>query len=304
MVATTLGSTRRWTTVGDEGVKVALFGKTGQVGTEIQRCKPDDVSLEIIGRDRADFSSPTMVTRVAEQSDADVFINAVAFTAVDKAEEQAEMAMSVNRDSVAALAKVAAARGIPLIHISTDYVFDGTGDHARAPSDSTGPLGVYGATKLAGEDSIRQEKGTFAILRTSWVFSAHGGNFVKTMLRLAADRDQLSIVADQVGGPTSAASIAQTVFKVARALRNGHVGGTYHFSGSPDVSWAGFAREIFSQTGLDVSVSDILTKDYPTPATRPLNSRLDCESLAKDFAITRPDWREDLKIVLKELGAL
>ena len=140
------------------------------------------------------------------------------------------------------------------------------------------------------------------ILRTSWVFSAHGGNFVKTMLRLGAERDSLTIVGDQIGGPTPAAAIADAAILIARALAQGHPGGTYHFAGAPDVSWADFAREIFRQAGLSVEVTDIPTSDYPTPAVRPLNSRLDCSSLSADFAIERPDWRSGLADVLKDLG--
>ena len=283
-------------------MKIALFGTSGQVATEVQRRAPSDIVLNVIGRDRADFMFPEQVAGVVESLDADAIVNAVAYTAVDKAETEIKAARFVNHCSVEALAKAAAARDIPLVHISTDYVFDGSGNAARTPTAPTAPLGVYGETKLAGENAIRAQNGIFAILRTSWVFSAHGGNFVKTMLRLGAERDQLAIVADQVGGPTSAASIADAAIMIARSLRAGQQGGIYHFSGAPDVSWADFAREIFAQASLGVSVEDILTKAYPTPAKRPLNSRLDCESLLHDFAIPRPDWRNDLKTVLKELG--
>lgn len=287
---------------GDGRLKIALFGKTGQVATEVQRRAPDGITLEVIGRDRADFSLPDQVEFAAQHLAAEAIINAVAFTAVDRAESEVEIATAVNHHSVNALAKIAAARGIPLVHISTDYVFDGTGSDARTPNAQTGPLGVYGTTKLDGENAIRAHDGLHAILRTSWVFSAHGSNFVNTMLRLGAERDHLSIVSDQVGGPTPAAAIADAVLNVAHALKSGHTGGTYHFSGTPDVSWAAFAREIFSHAKLNVEVDSILTSAYPTPAKRPLNSRLDCESFTRDFAITRPHWRDDLKTVLKELG--
>jgi dTDP-4-dehydrorhamnose reductase len=191
-----------------------------------------------------------------------------------------------------------------LIHISTDYVFDGTGTTPRAPDAPTAPLGVYGTTKLAGEAAIQAANGPFSILRTSWVFSAHGANFVKTMLRLGAEREQLSVVADQIGGPTSAASIADAVLSIATSSGHKDNRGVYHFSGAPDVSWADFAREIFKQAKLNVGVDDILTSAYPTPAKRPLNSRLDCESLLLEFGIDRPNWRKDLNNVLKELGAI
>ena len=284
-------------------MKIALFGKTGQVATEIQRRAPKGVILEAIGRNRADFASPAMVKDSALSFDADVIVNAVAYTAVDKAEGDAELANLVNNLSVAALAQAAAKRAIPLIHISTDYVFDGSDEVPRTPDAPTGPLGVYGSTKLAGEQAILAENALSVILRTSWVFSAHGSNFVKTMLRLGLERDQLSIVADQVGGPTSAAAIADAVFAIAAQLGKDSQTGVYHFSGAPDASWALFAREIFRLAKLDVSVKEILTSDYPTPAKRPLNSRLNCESLARDFGIARPDWRNDLTTVLEELGA-
>lgn len=285
-------------------MKIALFGKTGQVATEIQRRAPKGVIVEAIGRDRADFASTAMVKDSALSVDADVIVNAVAYTAVDKAEGDAELANLVNNLSVAALAQAAAKRAIPLIHISTDYVFDGSDEAPRTPDTPTGPLGVYGSTKLAGEQAILAENALSVVLRTSWVFSAHGSNFVKTMLRLGLERDQLSIVADQVGGPTSAAAIADAVFAIAAQLGKDSQTGVYHFSGAPDASWALFAREIFRQAKLDVSVKEILTSDYPTPAKRPLNSRLNCESLARDFGIARPDWRNDLTTVLEELGAI
>ena len=282
-------------------MKIAAFGKTGQVGTEMERRVPDGVSLEVIGRDRADFLLPDVLYDIVTRLDADVIVNAAAYTAVDRAETDPATAKIVNDTAVRSMAAACKAAGKPLVHVSTDYVFDGSGDTPRDPDAPTGPLGVYGKTKLAGEEAIREIGLPHAILRTSWVFSAHGGNFVKTMHRLGGERDRLTIVADQVGGPTPAADIADALFIVARAMAKGHAGGTYHFSGAPDVSWADFAREIFRQTRQKVEVADIPTSDYPTPATRPMNSRLDCESLARDFGIARPDWRQGLAEVLKEL---
>lgn len=285
-------------------MKIVLFGKTGQVATELQRRAPKGIIVQAIGRDQADFASSATVTEVALKVDADVIVNAAAYTAVDKAEAEADLANQVNNLSVAALAQAAAKRAIPLIHISTDYVFDGSGELPRTPDAPTGPLGVYGRTKMAGEEAILAENGPSVILRTSWVFSAHGSNFVKTMLRLGGERDELSIVADQIGGPTSAAAIADAVLGIAGQPGIGSKAGIYHFSGTPDASWAAFAREIFRQAKLDVSVNEIPTSDYPTPARRPLNSRLSCESLAREFGIARPDWRDDLTTVLEELGAI
>ncbi len=233
-------------------MKFALFGKTGQVATEFQHLCTSD-RIDVIGRDRADFSDPDAVRTAARAADGDLFVNAVAYTAVDKAETEPDLARAVNADSVAALAEVAAERNLPLIHISTDYVFPGTGTKPWSPGDPTGPLGVYGQTKLAGEEAIRASGARHVILRTSWVFSAHGANFVKTMLRLSESRDALDIVADQIGGPTAAGDIAFAALMIGFALWDDHPGGTYHFSGVPDVSWADFAREIFFQAGRKVA---------------------------------------------------
>jgi dTDP-4-dehydrorhamnose reductase len=200
------------------------------------------------------------------------------------------------------MADAAAELGVPLVHISTDYVFDGSGDRPWVETDPTGPLGVYGATKLAGEQGIAAAGGQWAVLRTSWVFSAHGGNFVKTMLRLGAERDELRVVADQHGGPTPAADIAAACLTMAQAMRADPArGGIYHFAGAPDTTWAGFARAIMSQAGLACQVSDIASSDYPTPARRPANSRLDCSAIARDFGVARPDWQAGLAQVLLEL---
>lgn len=195
----------------------------------------------------------------------------------------------------------AAARGLPFLHISTDYVFDGSGTQAWQPGDATGPLGVYGRSKLAGEEAVRAAGGSHLILRTSWVFSAHGANFVKTMLRLGAERSALRVVADQIGGPTPAADIARALVTLATALQAGATGGTYHFAGSPATSWADFARAIFQIAGQGVSVEDIASEDYPTPARRPRNSRLECGALKADFGIDAPDWHAGLAEVIAEL---
>ena len=283
-------------------MKIAIFGKTGQVATELQRRVPDGVTLQVIGRDQVDFAEPQVVFDTTLGLEADAVINAVAYTAVDKAEEEEDLATTINGASVAALMNACSQR-MPLVHLSTDYVFPGGGDQPWKPEDTVGPLGAYGRSKLLGEQSIAKFAASpSAILRTSWVFSAHGGNFVKTMMRLGAERPELTVVADQIGGPTPAASIADACFTIARGLHDGHTGGTYHFSGAPDVSWADFAREIMVQANLPAKITDIPTSEYPTPAQRPLNSRLDCTSLERDFSITRPDWRQGLLDVINELS--
>ncbi|MEM1299215.1 MAG: dTDP-4-dehydrorhamnose reductase [Pseudomonadota bacterium] len=283
-------------------MKLLVFGQSGQVATELDRRAGPDIAATFLSRTDADLADPiSCATRITE-TDADVIINAAAYTAVDKAEAEEPLALQINAEAPGAMAQAAASRSLPFVHISTDYVFDGSGDTPHKPDNPTGPLNVYGKTKLAGEDSIRASSARHVILRTSWVCSAHGSNFVKTMLRLGRERDRLTIVADQIGGPTPAAAIADACLTIARALHRGAEGGTYHFAGSPDTSWAGFAREIFAQAGLTADVVDIPTADYPTPARRPLNSRLDCTSLIRDFGIECPDWQAGLAEVLKELG--
>ncbi len=283
-------------------MKALVFGRTGQVATELARRAPQGVTLTLLGRDQADLSDPAACAAAIDGHDMDVVINAAAYTAVDRAEQEPDLAALVNGAAPKAMAEIAAAKGVPIVHVSTDYVFDGSGNAPWTPEDATAPLGAYGRTKLAGEDGVRGAGGVHAILRTSWVFSAHGGNFVKTMLRLSDTRDRLTIVADQVGGPTAAADIADALFAIAGALHRGDgPSGTWHFAGTPDVSWAGFARETFAQAGRQVEVVDIPSSDYPTPAARPLNSKLDCSSLETDFGIARPDWRHSLADVLAEL---
>lgn len=282
-------------------MRLLVFGTTGQVAREIARVCPEDWQLTALSRAEADLTDPGACAVAITQADCDAVINAAAYTVVDAAETDAATASAVNAGAPGAIALACAEKNLPLVHISTDYVFDGSGEAPWKPDDPTAPLSAYGATKLGGETLIRKSGAQHAILRTSWVFSAHGNNFVKTMLRLSESRDALNIVADQFGGPTPGRGIAEAVLTLAEALAGGHPGGTYHYAGAPDTSWAGFAREIFRQAGREVAVTDIPTVDYPTPADRPLNSRLDCTSLQQDFGIPRPDWQAGLQDVLNEL---
>ncbi|HRO14734.1 MAG TPA: dTDP-4-dehydrorhamnose reductase [Paracoccus sp. (in: a-proteobacteria)] len=280
---------------------ILVFGKTGQVARELARIAP---GARFAGRDEADLTDPAACAALIRAARPRAVINAAAWTAVDRAEAEAETARLVNAGAPGAMAAACAELGVPFVHVSTDYVFDGAGDQPRPEDAPTGPLGAYGQTKLDGERAIAAAGGQWAVLRTSWVFSAHGANFVKTMLRLGAERPRLTVVADQVGGPTPAAAIARAVLAMAeRMAADPARGGLYHFAGAPDVSWAGFAREILAQAGLTAGVVDIQTSDYPTPARRPLNSRLDCAAITRDFGIPRPDWRAGLADVLKELNA-
>ncbi len=277
---------------------ILVFGKTGQVATELQR-QADVISL---GREDVDLSDPAACAAAIEAHKPEAVINAAAYTAVDRAEEEEALAQVINADAPASMAQACAAIGVPFVTISTDYVFAGNGTAPWRPDDATGPLGAYGRTKLAGEQAVRAVGGTSAILRTSWVFSAHGNNFVKTMLRLGAERDKLTIVGDQIGGPTAAADIAAACLRMVEVLKSdASKAGVYHFSGAPDASWAEFATEIFSQAGLNCEVVAIPSSDYPTPTARPLNSRMDCAATQAAFAIPRPDWRASLAQVLTDL---
>ena len=275
-------------------MKVLVFGKTGQVAQALGRYD----GVQLLGREIADLTDSARCAEIIQRTDADVIINAAAYTAVDKAEAEADLATSINAKAPAAMAKAAAERGLRFLHISTDYVFSGQGRDARDEQAATGPINIYGASKLAGEQGVLAANGQAMILRTSWVFSEQGQNFVKTMLRLGQTRDRLSIVNDQIGGPTSAASIAAALMKMAKA---GGAGGIYHFSGAPETGWDGFAREIFRQAKMEVAVEGIPSADYPTPAKRPLYSVLDCTKIKREFGISAPDWRADLADVLEAL---
>ena len=278
---------------------ILVFGKTGQVATELQR----QGAVTALGRDAADLSDPAACAKVIEESNATCVINAAAYTAVDRAEEEEALATVNNGDAPAAMARACAAKGIAFLHLSTDYVFDGSGDAPWKPDDPVAPLNAYGRSKLVGEKGIAQAGGRYAILRTSWVVSSHGNNFVKTMLRLSQTRDALGVVDDQIGGPTPAADIAATLLRIAAPLGAGQGGGIYHYGGMPWVSWKDFATEIFAQAHRDVTVTGIPGAQYPTPAARPHNSRLDCARLTQDFAIAPPDWKAGLAQILSELEA-
>lgn len=282
-------------------MRFLVFGQSGQVAQELARRLPQGVSAHFLGRDQADLRDRAACAQAIDGWDA--VINAAAYTAVDKAETDEATALSINAAAPAVMAARCAALDIPFLHISTDYVFNGAGSLPFAPDHPTGPRNAYGRTKLAGEEGVRAAQGRHLILRTSWVISAHGANFVKTMLRLGASRDSLSVVADQIGGPTPAGDIAEALIAAAQAMVQGAKGGTHHFSGAPDVSWADLARAVMRGGGLTCKVNDIPTSAYPTPAVRPRNSRLDCSGFEAEFGIQRPDWQLGLRSILRELSA-
>jgi dTDP-4-dehydrorhamnose reductase len=280
---------------------ILIFGETGQLARELAA----DETVTCLGRDQADLSHPAACAAAIRQAQPQAVINAAAYTAVDKAESDEALASVINGAAPGAMAATCADMGIPFVTVSTDYVFDGSGTAPWQPGDATGPLNAYGRSKLAGEEAVRAAGGAYAILRTSWVVSAHGNNFVKTMLRLGRERDRLTIVADQIGAPTPARDIAAACLAMARQLaEDAGKSGTYHLQGAPETSWADVARAVFAEANITCQVEDIPTTAYPTPAARPLNSRLDCASLEQTFGILQPDWRLGLRDILKDLGDL
>ncbi|MCF7779659.1 dTDP-4-dehydrorhamnose reductase [Sulfitobacter sp. M220] len=283
-------------------MRILVFGRSGQVATELRALHSDAIQITALSRADADLTDPAACAEAINAHGPDAVINAAAYTAVDKAESDVETAHLINAVSPAAMARACAARDIPFVSISTDYVFSGAGDTPWTPADPTDPQSAYGRTKRAGELEITEVGGRYAVLRTSWVFSAHGNNFVKTMLRLGSERDALTIVADQIGSPTGAAEIAQAGVTIAKTLVSEPAkSGTYHFSSAPDTSWADFARAIFNAANIPCFVTDIPSSEYPTPAKRPMNSRLDCSVTEAAFGLSRPDWRDSLTHILTQL---
>ncbi|MEM9348724.1 MAG: dTDP-4-dehydrorhamnose reductase [Pseudomonadota bacterium] len=276
-----------------------VFGTTGQLGLELQRRVGEDAPFAFLGRDRVDLGDPAACSEAITRLKPGAVINAAAWTDVDGAETAEAAADAINADAPGAMARACAALRIPFVHVSTDYVFDGTGADPWRPDDPTSPQNAYGRTKLAGEDAIRAAGGPHAILRTSWVISPHGKNFAKTMLRLGAERDRISVVADQVGAPTPAWDLAGACLTAAECLiENRSLSGTYHYQGQPWGSWADVAREVFRQASLECIVEDIDTSAFPTPASRPLNSRLDCTLTEAAFGLRLPDWRVGLSHII------
>jgi dTDP-4-dehydrorhamnose reductase len=293
-------------------MRIAVTGKTGQVATSlIERGAAAGHEVIALGRQELDLADPATVARALKAAAPDVVVSAAAYTAVDKAESDSELAHAVNGAGAGAVADAAKALGVPLVHVSTDYVFDGTLGRPYAETDATGPTGVYGVSKLAGEEAVLGAHGdNSAVVRVAWVYSPFGGNFVKTMLRVAGDRDEVSVVADQVGNPTSALDIADGIIKVAENLvanPDPALRGTFHMTAGGEASWADFAEGIFAASaahgGPSASVRRITTPEYPTPAARPANSRLDCRRIALIHGVSLPHWHEGLESVVARLQA-
>jgi dTDP-4-dehydrorhamnose reductase len=277
---------------------ILVFGKMGQIATELQSHK----DIFALGREQADLSNPGVCAETIKHYEPRAVINAAAYTAVDQAESEENLANTINGDTPGSMANACADLDIPFIHLSTDYVFDGTGATPWSVADTPNPKNAYGRSKLKGEQLIKASGCTHAILRTSWVISAHGNNFVKTMLRLSEARDQITVVDDQIGGPTCARDIAKACISFAEQLiKDPSKSGIYHYSGQPNVSWCQFANAIFEQIGSKTVASPIPTTEYPTTALRPINSRLDCVFTQSTFGIARPFWRDGLGKILRDL---
>jgi len=282
-------------------MKILLLGRHGQVARELQLSLAGAGELLVLGRERLDLADSAQIRRQVCALKPELIINAAAHTAVDQAESEPELAFALNATAPGVLAEEAAALGVPLLHYSTDYVFDGDKAAPYSEDDAPNPLGVYGRSKLAGEQAIRAVGGAHLILRTSWVYSLHGRNFLLTMQRLLQERDELRVVDDQIGAPTWAGSIASATAQLIERWRDGRAGpwGTYHMTASGATSWFGFAGAIAERLRAQgkpcARLLPIPSSAYPTPARRPLNSRLNCARLQADWGVQLPDWRSALR---------
>ncbi|EQA98608.1 dTDP-4-dehydrorhamnose reductase [Sphingobium quisquiliarum P25] len=291
-------------------MRIAVTGQSGQIVTcLIERGRAAGHDIVAIGRPELDLANPVSVICALQAASPEVIVSAAAYTAVDQAETNSELAHAINGRGARAVAQAAKALDIPLLHISTDYVFDGTLDRPYVETDRAAPTGVYGASKLKGEQAVLAVHGdNSAVLRVAWVYSPFGANFVKTMLRLASDREEVSVVTDQLGNPTSAFDIAEGILQVAANLASDTdpaLRGIFHMTAKGDASWADFAEAIFAASaardGPSAQVKRITTADYPTPAMRPANSRLDCGLIARIHGVALPEWRHSLDSVIARL---
>jgi dTDP-4-dehydrorhamnose reductase len=286
-------------------MRALVFGETGQVARELARAAASrGIEAAFLGRAQADLADPEACARAVAAADADIVLNAAAYTEVDRAEDEPALARTINAAAPEAMAAAAAARGLPFLHLSTDYVFDGAPGRPWREDDPTRPVNAYGATKLEGERLVAAANPDHAILRTAWVFSAHGRNFVRTMLSVGRGRDEMRVVGDQRGGPTWAGDIAETLWTVAAAWTAGKGrAGVFHYAGAPAVTWAGFAEAVFARSGWPArpKVVAIATHEWPTRAKRPANSVLDCAAIAQAYGVPQPDWRPALDRVVAAL---
>lgn len=293
-------------------VKILVTGKNGQVGHELMRSLAPLGKVIGVDLKECDLSQSAAINALLDKVKPDVIVNPAAYTAVDKAESEPTVAHAVNAQAPKVLALYASKRNIPMVHFSTDYVFDGKKEGVYVEDDPVNPKSVYGKTKYLGEEAVRKNTAKYVILRTSWVFGAHGVNFLKTMLKLAQERDKLSIFADQVGAPTSARMLADVTAEIVRQLLDHGAYkkyGTYHLVAGGETSWHGYAQFVIEQAnslGLTTKIAAkdvkaIGTKDYPMPAARPANSRLDTSKVKEMFGITLPTWQDEVGLVVAEL---
>lgn len=293
-------------------MRILVTGTQGQVVRAlIERGAAEGVAVETLGRPDYDLLEPSRLVEAISASSADVIVNAAAYTAVDKAESEPEIATAINGAAAGAIARAAASRGAPVIQLSTDYVFDGALARPYREDDPLAPINAYGRSKLAGEFAVAAANPRYVVLRTAWVYSPFSANFVRTMLRLGETRDTVRVVADQLGSPTSAFDTADAILAIARRLTaapsEASLGGVFHLVGSGEASWADFAEAIFAQAQrfgrAPVTVARIATADYPTPAKRPANSRLDTGKLRAVYGVSPPDWRDSLAPCVERLMA-
>jgi dTDP-4-dehydrorhamnose reductase len=293
-------------------MRIIVIGRNGQVARALAERAPfHGATAALLGRPRLDLAAPTEIESALREACGDLIVNAAAYTAVDQAEAEPEQAEAINGTGAGVVAGAASAMGLPLIHLSTDYVFDGTLDRPYSEDDAVNPMSIYGRSKLLGEGAVAEAAIDHAILRTAWIYSPFGKNFVKTMLRLAAGRNEIGIVADQIGSPTSALDLADGIYAVARNLldrpQDGKLRGTFHMAGADFASWADLASEIFSMSarlgGPSAKVRPLTSAEYPTPAKRPANSRLNCTKLEAFHGVRLPSWRASLEPCLERLIA-
>ena len=277
-------------------MRLLVFGKTGQVARALAEATAEaGIDARFLGREEADLTDPAACARLIAEADADAVINAAAYTAVDAAETDRETAHLVNAAAPGAMARAATEKGVPFLHISTDYVFDGAGTQAFREDDPTAPLGYYGQSKLDGEREVLAAGGEAVILRVAWVYDGTAKNFVTAMLTLGAARDVLSVVDDQQGSPTPARAVADALIHIARAFEAGQgVPGLFHYAGSPAVARNDFAAAILAGTPNPPRIDPVPSSAFPTPAKRPANSVLDCTRIAEVYGLAQPDWRPDV----------
>ena len=289
-------------------MKVLVTGRDGQLGRSLARLAPriPEIDVAFIGRDDADLSIPGAIACAIAEARPDLVINAAAYTAVDRAENEPGLARRINADAAGEAAEAAARFGAAIVQISTDYVFDGEAGRPYREDDPVGPLNVYGETKLAGEEQVSAANPRHLILRTSWVVSPFGRNFVSTMLRIASEREEIAVVADQRGSPTSALDLAEAILEIARRWRTLDPSGTFHLAGAGEASWAELAATIMEAAAGEglaaAAIKRIGTAAYPTPARRPAYTVLDCGAARAALGVSLPAWRDSIRTIVAELG--